>query len=583
MGARGLAMAILDLFNEANDPQKYGRTPPPPSERHAPPIDKGTQGLHLTLPRGVPGNREKGNREAQAHWASPAAMATLSMPEQHDPVGRPPLPLGSFNGRLVGYNDDRLQITVAGPRAGKSSTVLIPTLLTYPGSMFVTDPKGELAIKTARHRAEALRQNVVVLDPFGVTGIPSGCFNPLDELDLASPRIVDDAHNLAQAIVVADANSKDDSFWTEGGRELLTGVILSVLQLPPAHRNLVTVRQLLTGAHPWLRGKADRQQFKSDAARAAFMENLLLTEMAKASAADTTTRAGIVEVITAIGEMYGAMPERMRGSMLATARIATRFLDSLGMRDILQASHFRLSDLRERNTTIYLVLPAGNETKAHFRWLRIMFEQATSRLIRMGEYPRDRAPIIFMLEEFPVLGYLETIENAAAYMPSYGIKLHLVAQSIVQLQNNYPRTWHSFFNGAGVSQFFANADDVTLDYISKRLGSLTFERRKSQFSDKNEDNRVTHPLLAPYEIEKYFARQYNDQIIFIPGENPFAMMRMTHNEVERLRLNMVHGGRMLIDQVLAPMIGTVPPADPRALQTELKQRRRRPPQEPLPA
>ncbi|MEH3118807.1 MAG: type IV secretory system conjugative DNA transfer family protein [Methylorubrum populi] len=116
-----------------------------------------------------------------------------------------------------------------------------------------------------------------------------------------------------------------------------------------------------------------------------------------------------------------------------------------------------LSDLRERPTTVYLVLTAANEIKAHFRWLRILFEQATSRLIRMGEYPRDRASIIFLMEEFPVLGYLETMEHAAAFMPSYGIKLHLVAQSIIQLQTNYPRTWQSFFNGAGVAQFFANA------------------------------------------------------------------------------------------------------------------------------
>ena len=63
-------------------------------------------------------------------------------------------------------------MTVAGSRAGKSSTVLIPNLRQYPGSVVVLDPKGELARATIEHRRR-MGQKCFVLDPFGETGVPT--------------------------------------------------------------------------------------------------------------------------------------------------------------------------------------------------------------------------------------------------------------------------------------------------------------------------------------------------------------------------------------------------------------------------
>jgi type IV secretion system protein VirD4 len=81
--------------------------------------------------------------------------------------------LGEVNGQLVGIDDDRHMITVAGSRAGKGVSALVPNLLTYRGSVLAIDPKGELACITAEHRAKGLGQKVHVLDPFGrLAGVP---------------------------------------------------------------------------------------------------------------------------------------------------------------------------------------------------------------------------------------------------------------------------------------------------------------------------------------------------------------------------------------------------------------------------
>ena len=62
--------------------------------------------------------------------------------------------LGKWKGRLIGRDDDRHVVTLAGNRAGKTQTALIPNLLKYPGSTVNLDPKGELAKATAAVRTK---------------------------------------------------------------------------------------------------------------------------------------------------------------------------------------------------------------------------------------------------------------------------------------------------------------------------------------------------------------------------------------------------------------------------------------------
>ena len=69
-------------------------------------------------------------------------------------------------GNWIGPADYPHVMTIAGTRAGKSSTCLKPNLLLWPSSVLCIDPKGELAEMSATHRA-AMGQNVFVLDPFG--------------------------------------------------------------------------------------------------------------------------------------------------------------------------------------------------------------------------------------------------------------------------------------------------------------------------------------------------------------------------------------------------------------------------------
>ena len=146
------------------------------------------------FPRGDPAKEPKDYTAPAARFADPELVRTHPLA-----AWRPgKLFLGLLDGKVVGdipdhyilgghavgVADNRHACTFAGSRSGKGRSVIVPNMLHYPGSVLATDPKGELAMMTARQRV-ALGQKVHVLDPFGETkGYPRAAglitgFNPV--------------------------------------------------------------------------------------------------------------------------------------------------------------------------------------------------------------------------------------------------------------------------------------------------------------------------------------------------------------------------------------------------------------------
>ena len=128
------------------------------------------------------------------------------------PVGRI---VGRKAGRLLRYDGDGHLVTLAPTRSGKGVSAVIPNLLDHPGSVVVTDIKGENYAVTAMRRARDLGQQVHALDPFGAAG-GRACYNPLDVIDRQNPHAPDDAAMIADMLVApADGGGRTqgEGFW----------------------------------------------------------------------------------------------------------------------------------------------------------------------------------------------------------------------------------------------------------------------------------------------------------------------------------------------------------------------------------
>jgi len=417
-------------------------------------------------------------------------------------------------GRPIGMADDRHVLTVAGSRAGKGRAVIIPNLITYPGSVLAIDPKGDLARFTADWRADVLHQRVVVLDPFGVAGDVSarhgGGFNPLSILSEGSATLVEDAGLIADALVIVAPGAREPH-WDESAKQFLEGVILHVATLPAlaARRHLLTVYGCI-------------------------MEELeaLCVDMENNLAADGAVRIA--------GKHFLNMGNTEQSGVLSTLRRHIRFLGYAALKGPLTTHSFNLGQLKTENMTVYLSLPAMRMGSCA-RWLRLFVNLTLAAL--EAEQRKPAYPVLMCLDEFATLGTMKTLEDAAGQIAGLGCKLWPILQDIGQLKALYGDRWETFVGNSGVLQFFGNSDMRTLEWISTRLGETTI-----QTISKNEPNleerqhgktgysygQHVHRLMTAEEISRFFGRddEHLRQLIIRPTWGPMVLQRAYYDKHE---------------------------------------------------
>jgi type IV secretion system protein VirD4 len=169
--------------------------------------------------------------------------------------------LGRVDQEMIGRADNRHVITVAGARSGKTACLLMPNLYLYPGSILVIDPKGELASQTAEFRADTLKHNVHVIDPWRVSDVPQALrssYDPLADLKAGEALdLIDDAAMIAEALI-QDAGD-NNAHWTAAARDFLRAMILWMLERPDGVApNLADLPSLVAAAAAsWREGKGE--------------------------------------------------------------------------------------------------------------------------------------------------------------------------------------------------------------------------------------------------------------------------------------------------------------------------------------
>jgi len=430
-------------------------------------------------------------------------------------------------GRLVGYGDDRHIVSVAGNRAGKGRALIINNLLTYPGSVVVIDPKGDLADETAAYRRNVLGQRVVLLDPFDAAGSKTSAyrsaFNPLQWIDAADPdALIVGASLIADALIPVEG--EHERHWSEAGKAIVEAVIIHVCTSPAyeGRRNLATVHRIVM---------ADIE-----------------TEACEQAMCDSTAAQGAV----AMGAMgYYTKSEKERLSVISTARRHLHFLGYPKMQSVLQDGPLDLADLQREPVTLYLSLPAMMMGSCA-GWLRLFVNLALNAF----EANQDRRDfqhqlgghrVLMILDEAAVLGRMERLEKAIGQIAGLGVKLWTIWQDLGQAASIYGKRWESFFGNASVQTFFGNNDQFTLDYIEKRLGqtlvynpqhrSPTLDAAVNHGELGQSYTLQSHPLMSAHEIAGLFDRDDPQlrQLVFLPRIGPVILQRAFYDQHEVFR------------------------------------------------
>lgn len=358
---------------------------------------------------------------------------------------------GAF-GRLIRFSTDGLVMVFASTGAGKGLGVVIPSLLTYKGSMVVTDPKGENYAITRRCRQGMGR--VRMLNPRDL--IHSDRFNPLDMIRNDGVSAADDAAALAKLMVKPDTR---ESHWDDKATEILTALILHTLQEPPASRTLAAVRKLSVGA---------RETFIAT-----------LEEIALHSPSLTAREIASGALTSAVDADGNFSPEF--GSILSNVQKATAPWSAGSPAGILSSSStFTFNDLISEVTTVYLCVDE-DLLNVYDRWLRVMVGCILATLTR-AKANRPKRKVVLMLNEVAVLGRLETLESQSGLLRAYCTPV-LIWQNMLQVYRIYGHdNGKAFLANASARVFFGVNDNDTAQYVAHMLGNAPTVSRSSGVS-----------------------------------------------------------------------------------------------------
>jgi type IV secretion system protein VirD4 len=383
------------------------------------------------------------------------------------------------------YEGER-HLLLFGPNGtGKGTRFLIPNLLSIKDrSIIVIDPKGELAAVTADYRRTV--GDVVMLNPFNVLALGSAGFNPLALLNPKSPEtFYDDAAALGEALIRIEGK---DPHWGESAQGLLVALIMWEKMQRGADANLENVRELLT--------EADEYERVIDAHK---KQHDQLTRGLRITAADMVEDGGYE--IASLAARFTEQSNEL-ASVRSTADTQTRWILSPPMRDDLKKEGVDFRRLKERVTTVYVILPA-ERMRTHSVWLRLVIVSALRALYRPGGLRT-----LLLIDEMPALGHLAPLEDAFGLVRGYKVQIAGICQDLAQLKALYKERWESFLANAGVVQGFTPNDLTTADWMSRRAGQATMlapsssESRspKGERSESTSWSQIGRPLYLPQEL-----------------------------------------------------------------------------------
>lgn len=347
------------------------------------------------------------------------------------------------------------QIVIGGSGTGKSSGIIMPTLLNWTGAICATDIKGELsAFYGELYDKGLVKRPFIVFDPLQEDCIGYDPFQYL--LQDGEDMLVSNIWEIVYAIHPAPENVHD-KFWIVAEQNLLAAALLYFFKIGLSFCD--TILRIIKTPVKELCKKISRSDNE--------LAQMYISEI------------GEMEDKYLVAFSAGLRPDLIQLS--ADPYICNALS---GERD--GSNFFTWEDLDTYN--IFLKIP---EDKM-MQWkavVNLMYTQLIHHLERRPDKYRveskSNVEIELIFDEFAQFGRLKPIEHAISTLRSKSVHICIIVQSIARIDQNYGEyARRNFFENASYIAILGSRDPDTQKYLCELIGTrITLQRSASEQLD----------------------------------------------------------------------------------------------------
>jgi type IV secretion system protein VirD4 len=390
--------------------------------------------------------------------------------------------LGWMQNRLVQSPAEDNVLLFGVQRSGKTSTVVVPTLLGWRGAVVATSTKEELVRLTARYRGQLGPISVFApldRDHGWITelGLQPATWNPLESVESCGS-----AAELADHFT-ADGKRGHAAHWYLAASSLITGLVV-----------------------------CERE-------RGGDMHSVL-TRLNRTAPAQYVGLSKVVEDQSASDLLvaFALTPDREAGSIASTARSSLSLWNDERIAHATRSSAeaVDLDRLLVESGTLYLVAPAEEAERCRplFSALLLsLLRRATTKARAQGGVVSPR--LLLALDEAANFARIPRLAGYASSGPGQGIQLLLCFHDLAQVENGYGHEQaRTIWNNCRARVLLPGQGDIkTLEQFSRAMGDETrifHAQHADRWQRSSSEQRTGRPLATVDELR----RQHDGVLVY---------------------------------------------------------------------
>lgn len=399
-------------------------------------------------------------------------------------------------------------LVIGASGCGKTRRLLLQTMwlqMISGTSIIASDVKGELYYST-NQTAKAYGYNTLAFDLRNPKksvhyNFMQPILDAMEEGDMA--KAIDFTWDLVAVLV---GQQKGEPIWHNGETATIAACILIIaIDAPEEFRNL-------TNVYYFLAYMCEADEFGE----------IPLNEYLK-QLDDMHPAKGVFAVAR-------AAPFRTRSSFFTSALGTLRLFTNPNVAEMTSISDFKLQDISQEKTILYMMIP--DEKKTLYPLVSLLITQLYAAQVAQANENGLRLPIPtdYDLDEVGNFPYIPVLGAMVSAGRSRGVRANLVIQDYQQLESKYKDEYKNIKTNCQIKMYLKSDDGETLKSVSENLGKYTVEvsssstsisgkaeREKTNANYSSSASLAGRALLEPAEVKRIKSPY---AICMVSGEYP---------------------------------------------------------------